>query len=47
MLPKIQNCVDAIQAGVSRVHILDGPDRTFASAGVLHQPGYRNRYYRG
>ena len=24
MLPKIQNCVDAIQAGVSRVHILDG-----------------------
>ena len=24
MLPKIQNCVDAIKAGVSRVHILDG-----------------------
>ncbi|MEY8427666.1 acetylglutamate kinase [Lachnospiraceae bacterium 46-15] len=24
MLPKIQNCVDAINAGVSRVHILDG-----------------------
>lgn len=24
MLPKIQNCVDAIEAGVSRVHILDG-----------------------
>lgn len=24
MLPKIQNCIDAIQAGVSRVHILDG-----------------------
>ena len=23
MLPKIQNCVDAIKAGVSRVHILD------------------------
>ena len=24
MLPKIQNCLDAIEAGVSRVHILDG-----------------------
>lgn len=24
MLPKIQNCIDAIQSGVSRVHILDG-----------------------
>lgn len=24
MLPKIQNCIDAINAGVSRVHILDG-----------------------
>ena len=24
MLPKIQNCVDAIESGVSRVHILDG-----------------------
>ncbi|MFI3172069.1 MAG: acetylglutamate kinase [Eubacteriales bacterium] len=24
MLPKLQNCIDAIHAGVSRVHILDG-----------------------
>jgi acetylglutamate kinase len=24
MLPKLQNCVNAIEAGVSRVHILDG-----------------------
>lgn len=24
MLPKLQNCIDAIKAGVSRVHILDG-----------------------
>jgi acetylglutamate kinase len=24
MLPKLQNCVDAINKGVSRVHILDG-----------------------
>ena len=24
MLPKIQNCIDAIENGVSRVHILDG-----------------------
>ena len=24
MLPKLQNCIDAVNAGVSRVHILDG-----------------------
>ncbi|MDE7232552.1 MAG: acetylglutamate kinase, partial [Lachnospiraceae bacterium] len=24
MLPKLQNCTDAIREGVSRVHILDG-----------------------
>ena len=24
MLPKLQNCMDAIENGVSRVHILDG-----------------------
>ena len=24
MLRKLQNCIDAIEAGVSRVHILDG-----------------------
>ncbi len=24
MLPKLQNCIDAMKAGVSRVHILDG-----------------------
>ncbi len=24
MLPKIQNCIDAVESGVSRVHILDG-----------------------
>ncbi len=24
MLPKLQNCIDAMRAGVSRVHILDG-----------------------
>ena len=24
MIPKLQNCIDAIEAGVSRVHILDG-----------------------
>ena len=24
MLPKLQNCIDAVKAGVSRVHILDG-----------------------
>ena len=24
MLPKLSNCIDAIESGVSRVHILDG-----------------------
>ena len=24
MLPKLHNCIDAIESGVSRVHILDG-----------------------
>ena len=24
MLPKLQNCIDAMNNGVSRVHILDG-----------------------
>jgi acetylglutamate kinase len=24
MLPKLNNCIDAIEAGVNRVHILDG-----------------------
>jgi acetylglutamate kinase len=24
MIPKVQNCIDAIEKGVSRVHILDG-----------------------
>ena len=24
MLPKLKNCIDAVQSGVSRVHILDG-----------------------
>ena len=24
MLPKLQNCIDAIRNGVNRVHILDG-----------------------
>ena len=24
MLPKLQNCINAIESGVSRVHILDG-----------------------
>ena len=24
MLPKLQNCIDAVREGVSRVHIMDG-----------------------
>ena len=33
MLPKLQNCIDAIKAGVSRVHILDG---ALPSSGILY-----------
>ena len=24
MLPKIENCIDALRSGVSRIHIMDG-----------------------
>ena len=24
MLPKIQNCLDALKGGISRIHIMDG-----------------------
>ena len=45
MLPKIQNCVTPSRPAYPGAYP-GRPDRTFASAGVLHQPGYRNRYYR-
>lgn len=55
MLPKIQNCIDAIENGVSRVHILDGriPHclllEIFTHKGIgtaiLHNDG--SRFYHG
>ena len=55
MLPKLQNCIDAIENGVSRVHILDGriPHclllEIFTNKGIgtaiLHQK--ESRYYHG
>lgn len=37
MLPKLKNCIDALQEGVSRVHILDGRI-PHAASGNLYQP---------
>lgn len=55
MLPKLQNCIDAVENGVSRVHILDGriPHclllEIFTNKGIgtaiLHQK--ESRYYHG
>lgn len=55
MLPKLQNCIDAIENGVSRVHILDGriPHclllEIFTNKGIgtaiLHEK--ESRYYHG
>ena len=55
MIPKLQNCIDAIEEGVSRVHILDGriPHclllEIFTNKGIgtaiLHQK--ESRYYHG
>ena len=39
MLPKLQNCIDAIEAGVSRVHILDGRIPTACSLISLTNKG--------
>ena len=44
MLPKLNNCIEAIEQGVSRVHILDGRVAHCPAAGVLHGERYRNGY---
>ncbi len=55
MIPKLQNCIDAINAGVNRVHILDGriphcllleifTDRGIGTA-ILS--GSEGKYYKG
>ena len=36
MIPKLQNCMDAIEEGVSRVHILDGRIKTLSASGNLY-----------
>ena len=47
MLPKLQNCVDAIEAGVARVHILDGTHSCWSSsrprASAQRSSGMRRR----
>lgn len=55
MLPKLQNCVDAIEHGVSRVHILDGRIPhcllleifTNRGIGTAILNGEESRYYHG
>lgn len=55
MLPKLQNCIDAIGAGVSRVHILDGRIPhcllleifTNRGIGTAILNGEESRYYHG
>ena len=56
MLPKIQNCIDAIENGVSRVHILDGRIPHCLLLEIFTNKGNRNsnqkndveeRYYHG
>ena len=56
MLPKLQNCIDAIENGVSRVHILDGVSdiacywkslQIKESAKTAILKGEENRYYHG
>ena len=55
MLPKLNNCIDAIENGVSRVHILDGriphcllleffTNKVIGTA-ILHEE--ESRYYDG
>ena len=55
MLPKLQNCIDAIENGVSRVHILDGRIAhcllleifTNRGIGTAILGGEESRYYNG
>ena len=55
MLPKLNNCIDAIESGVSRVHILDGRIPhcllleifTNRGIGTAILNGEESRYYHG
>ena len=42
MRPKLSACVDAIDAGVSAAHILDGRLRALAAARAVHRRGDRH-----
>ena len=44
MLPKLQNCIDAIENGVSRVHILDGESRIVCCWKSLQTKGLELRF---
>ena len=37
MIPKLQNCIDAIEEGVSRVHIFRRQDSALSASGNLHK----------
>ena len=37
MIPKLQNCIDAIEEGVNRVHILDGRIPHSLPSGDIHK----------
>ena len=47
MLPKLQNCIDAIEAGVSRVHILVLEIFTNKGIGTAILNSEESRYYHG
>ena len=42
MIPKVQACLETLQHGVQKVHIIDGPPSAFATFGNLHEFGCRD-----
>ena len=45
MIPKLQNCIDAIEEGVNRVHILGRTYPAQPPSGDIHKQRYRNSYF--
>ena len=46
MLPKLNNCIEAIENGVSRVHILDGRIPHCLLLEIFTNKRHWNRYFR-